>query len=142
MKRNRMVLATGIMALLALLVFTNHGNQANAQVIQLRFAHITEETHPTHIGAKQFAARVEERTKGQVILGPGALYGSIQKMLLWGLIEESEDRPESHLDDQRRRYYRITPAGQQALQAELQRMQGILTAAKNELSRLALQEAR
>ena len=85
---------------------------------------------------------IAERTKGQVILGPGALYGSIQKMLLWGLIEESEDRPESHLDDQRRRYYRITPAGQQALQAELQRMQGILTAAKNELSRLALQEAR
>jgi len=84
---------------------------------------------------------IAERTGGQVILGPGALYGSIQKMLSWGLIEESEDRPESHLDDQRRRYYRITPAGQQVLEAELKRMQAILSAAKNELPRPVFEEA-
>lgn len=85
---------------------------------------------------------IAARTGGQVILGPGALYGSIQKMLSWGLIEESEDRPESHLDDQRRRYYRITPAGQQVLEAELDRMQAILAAAKNKLPRPVLEEAR
>jgi DNA-binding PadR family transcriptional regulator len=85
---------------------------------------------------------IATRTGGQVILGPGALYGSIQKMLSWGLIEESEDRPESHLDDQRRRYYRITPAGQQVLEAELDRMQAILAAAKNKLPRPVLEEAR
>ncbi len=39
---------------------------AEGQVVQLRFAHFTEETHPLHLGAKQFAAKVEERTKGQV----------------------------------------------------------------------------
>jgi len=42
------------------------GTGAQAQVIQMKFAHFAEETHPAHLGAKQFAAKVEERTKGQV----------------------------------------------------------------------------
>jgi DNA-binding PadR family transcriptional regulator len=43
------------------------------------------------------------------ILGSGALYGAINKMLEQGLIAESDERPDPHLDDERRRYYRITP---------------------------------
>ena len=42
------------------------GTGAQAQVIQMKFAHYAEETHPGHLAAKQFAAKVEERTKGQV----------------------------------------------------------------------------
>ena len=48
---------------------------------------------------------IAARTQGKLKLGPGVLYGSINKMLELGLIEESADRPDPHLDDERRRYY-------------------------------------
>ncbi len=50
---------------------------------------------------------VTARTGGKLQLGAGVLYGSINKMLELGLIEEAEDRPDPHLDDERRRYYRL-----------------------------------
>lgn len=65
---------------------------------------------------------IERRTGGKLKLGPGVLYGSINKMLEIGLIEESDDRPDPHLDDERRRYYRITPFGRKVAQAEAVRM--------------------
>ena len=65
---------------------------------------------------------IAKRTNGKVKLGPGVLYGSINKMLELGLIEESDERPDSHLDDERRRYYRITNLGKQAARAEASRM--------------------
>lgn len=65
---------------------------------------------------------ISRRTDGKLNLGPGVLYGSINKMLELGWIEESEDRPDPHLDDERRRYYRITNRGQKAAQAEAARM--------------------
>src|ERR1700730_18076279 len=67
---------------------------------------------------REIAARTEDKLK----LGPGMLYGSINKMLELGLIEESDDRPDPHLDDERRRYYRITNYGRQSAQAEAARM--------------------
>lgn len=65
---------------------------------------------------------ISRRTDGKLNLGPGVLYGTINKMLALGLIEESSDRPDPHLDDERRRYYRITPQGRNAAQAEAHRM--------------------
>jgi len=75
---------------------------------------------------------IAERTGGKLKLGPGVLYGSINKMLELGLIEESDDRPDPHLDDERRRYYRITPYGRRVAQAEAARMRALveLTRAK------------
>jgi DNA-binding PadR family transcriptional regulator len=73
------------------------------------------------------------RTDGKLNLGSGALYGSINKMLEQGLIEESEERPDSHLDDERRRYYRITTLGQRAAQAETVRLRQLLTLAEDSL---------
>lgn len=72
------------------------------------------------------------RTAGKMKLGPGVLYGSINKMLEQGLIEESDERPDAHLDDERRRYYRITPYGRKVAQAEVERMRELvhLAAAK------------
>ena len=61
---------------------------------------------------------VEERTGGKARLGPGTLYGSIKRMLAEGLIEESDERPDPALDDQRRRYYRITDFGRLVAGAE------------------------
>lgn len=65
---------------------------------------------------------ISRRTDGKLKLGPGMLYGSINKMLELGLIEESDDRPDAHLDDARRRYYRITNYGRKVAQAEATRM--------------------
>jgi DNA-binding PadR family transcriptional regulator len=65
---------------------------------------------------------IVRRTGGKLKLGPGVLYGSINKMLEQGLIEESEERPDPHLDDERRRYYRLTTYGRKVAQAEAGRM--------------------
>ena len=66
------------------------------------------------------------RTRGKLKLGPGVLYGSIGKLLEQGLIEESDERPDPHLDDERRRYYRITASGRRAAQAEAARMRELV----------------
>lgn len=65
---------------------------------------------------------ITKRTNGKLKLGPGVLYGSINKLLELGLIEESDERPDPHLDDERRRYYRITPFGRKVARAEAARM--------------------
>jgi DNA-binding PadR family transcriptional regulator len=65
---------------------------------------------------------ISQRTDGKLELGPGMLYGSVNKMLELGLVEESADRPDPHLDDERRRYYRITNYGRKVAQAEAARM--------------------
>ena len=61
---------------------------------------------------------IAKRTNGKLKLGPGVLYGSINKLLELGFIEESGERPDPHLDDERRRYYKITKLGRQAARAE------------------------
>lgn len=73
------------------------------------------------------------RTDGKLSLGSGALYGSISRMLDQGLIEESEERPDRHLDDERRRYYRITPLGRRVAQAEAVRLQQLVRLAEDSL---------
>jgi len=58
---------------------------------------------------------VEDQTSGQIKMGPGTLYGSIKRMLAVGLIEETDERPDPALDDERRRYYRLTTQGRRWL---------------------------
>src|SRR5580698_6011537 len=55
---------------------------------------------------------VEARTDGELKLSAGTLYRSIQRMLEQGLIVETRERPAPEDDDERRRYYRITPFGE------------------------------
>ena len=73
---------------------------------------------------------VEGRTGGEVRLGPGTLYGSIKRMLADGLIEESDERPDPELDDQRRRYYRITEFGRRVAGAEVARLADLVDTAR------------
>ena len=73
---------------------------------------------------------VEQRTGGKVKLGPGTLYRSIKQMLSGGLIEESDERPDPELDDQRRRYYRLTNFGQRVATAELERLDNIVSSGR------------
>jgi DNA-binding PadR family transcriptional regulator len=75
---------------------------------------------------------VEQRTGGDLRLSPGTLYRSIQRMLDQGLIRETRDRPAPELDDERRRYYRITPFGEAAARAEAQRMSALVKMAREQ----------
>lgn len=67
---------------------------------------------------------VATRTNGSMRLSPGTLYGSIRRMLENGLIIEitDEERPDAKNDDERRRYYRLTPFGRRVAKAEAARM--------------------
>jgi len=73
---------------------------------------------------------VAEQTNGQMRLGPGTLYGSIRRMLGEGVIEETEARPDPTLDDERRRYYRLTPFGRRVAEAEAARLQALTRTAQ------------
>ena len=72
---------------------------------------------------------VAARTR-DVRLGAGTLYRSIQRMLEQGLIEELRERPAPELDDERRRYYRITPFGRTVAKAEARRLAQMLKLAR------------
>ena len=73
---------------------------------------------------------VAENTDGQLRLGPGTLYGTIKRMLADGWIEESDERPDPELDDERRRYYRLTDFGQKVARAEATRLARLVSEAK------------
>ena len=73
---------------------------------------------------------VETLTEGAVTMGPGTLYGAIKKMLESGLVEESDERPDPEMDDERRRYYRIAGLGGRVLDAEVARMEHLARAAR------------
>jgi DNA-binding PadR family transcriptional regulator len=70
------------------------------------------------------------RTDKRINLGSGALYGAINKMLEQGLIVESDERPDPHLDDERRRYYRITTLGLRVARAEIARLRALVQLAE------------
>jgi DNA-binding PadR family transcriptional regulator len=65
---------------------------------------------------------VASRTGGAVQLGAGTLYRSIHRMLEQGLVVESSERPDPAIDDERRRYYRLTPLGAAVARAEASRL--------------------
>jgi DNA-binding PadR family transcriptional regulator len=65
---------------------------------------------------------VERISDGAVRMGPGTLYGTIKRLLEMGLIDESGERPDPELDDERRRYYRITGLGERVVRAEVRRL--------------------
>ena len=75
-------------------------------------------------------AEVERITGGDVRLGPGAVYTTIRRLLDDGLIEESDARPDPELDDQRRRYYRLTGLGRAVAGAEVRRLDAIVRSAR------------
>jgi DNA-binding PadR family transcriptional regulator len=78
-------------------------------------------------GIMQEVARI---TNGATRLGPGGVYTTIRRLLDDGLIEESDERPDGELDDQRRRYYRLTSAGRRAVTREAARLESLVDAAR------------
>lgn len=73
---------------------------------------------------------VEERTEGTTRLGPGTLYGAIKRLREGTLIEDSGERPDPALDDERRRYYRLTDFGGRVLAAEVGRLEMLVRVAR------------
>lgn len=73
---------------------------------------------------------VTARTGGELKLSAGTLYRSIQRMLEQGLLAEISARPAPELDDERRRYYRITPFGRAVARAEARRLAQMLKLAR------------
>jgi DNA-binding PadR family transcriptional regulator len=73
---------------------------------------------------------VEDQTSGEVRLSTGTLYAIIKRLLSEGAIKECRNRPPANEDDQRRRYYRLTPAGRELAVAEAERMERLVATAR------------
>lgn len=73
---------------------------------------------------------VAARTGGELKLSAGTLYRSVQRMLEQGLIVEPRNRPAPELDDERRRYYRITAFGKAVAHAETARLAQLVKLAR------------
>jgi DNA-binding PadR family transcriptional regulator len=73
--------------------------------------------------------RVAEATRGEVKLGPGTLYGTLQKLVADGMIRETSEAPDPADHDPRRRYYKLTPKAQRELKSEATRMRSLVHAA-------------
>lgn len=73
---------------------------------------------------------IEVITEGATRLGPGGIYTTIKRLLDDGLIEESDERPDPELDDQRRRYYRLTAIGRAVVATEVIRLETLIRAAR------------
>ena len=73
---------------------------------------------------------VARRTDGAVVLGAGTLYALVKRLLAEGLILETDERPDAALDDERRRYYRLTPFGRSVAIAEVNRLESIVEQAR------------
>ncbi len=71
------------------------------------------------------------RTDGKVRLSAGTLYGIISRLLAEGMIVETRERPAPALDDERRRYYRLTDFGREVAIAEAERMEKTLAMARS-----------
>lgn len=86
------------------------------------------------VGAEQHGygimQEVLERTDGAVRIWPATLYGTLERLIGDGLIEESDERPAPELDDARRRYYKLTRLGRKVLDAECERLQDMLRMAQ------------
>lgn len=77
-----------------------------------------------------YAIMQEIASSSALRIGPGTLYRSIKQLLGSGLIEESGERPAPSLDDERRRYYRLTALGRRVVQAEAVRLARLVSLAQ------------
>jgi DNA-binding PadR family transcriptional regulator len=73
---------------------------------------------------------VDLRTAGEVKLSTGTLYGIIKRLVNDGLIIERRERPSVH-DDERRRYYRLTPKGREVAATEAERLEKVVALARS-----------
>jgi DNA-binding PadR family transcriptional regulator len=92
--------------------------------------HILLAIGPGELHGYAIMTTVEDMTEGATRLAPGTLYTTIKRLLEARLIEELDERPDPTVDDQRRRYYRLTPAGRAVVADEVQRLDRLTAAAR------------
>ena len=85
---------------------------------------------------------IGEMNEGRSGLGPTSLYRSIRTMLEGGLIEELDESPVAGNDDERRRYYRLTGSGINALKEEVSRLESLLNVVRSQKPNLLSGEGR
>ena len=73
---------------------------------------------------------VAAQTDGDIQLEPGTLYRALHRMLKDGCVAESTRRPASDVDDERRKYYRLTPLGRRIATTEAERLWRLVTIAR------------
>jgi len=69
-------------------------------------------------------------TDGAVRLSAGTLYGILRRLVSEGMVAETEERPAPELDDERRRYYRLTEFGRRVARAEAKRLEEMIALAR------------
>jgi len=74
--------------------------------------------------------KIAARTDHALIMGPGTLYGTLKRMLEAGLVAECGERPDQTMNDERRRYYRLTRLGRRAAHDEAMRLEALVRAAR------------
>ena len=85
---------------------------------------------PTNATATASCRRWPSLTDGELQLEPGTLYRALHRMLKDGWVAESARRPAADQDDERRRYYRLTPAGRRVASAEAERLWRLVSVAR------------
>lgn len=84
---------------------------------------------------------VADQSDGAMKLLPGTLYNLLKRMLEDGWIEELDERPDPALDDERRRYYRLSGLGERIAELEAQRLAGMVRAARQQGLLMGQEEA-
>jgi len=75
-------------------------------------------------------SEVRHQSKDAVRLAPGTLYVTLKRLLDAGWIEEVGERADQAIDDQRRRYYRLTPQGMRVVSEEIEQLSTLVDAAR------------
>lgn len=75
--------------------------------------------------------QIKAMTEGVFTLGPGTLYRSIKQMLEYGWITEAGEKVDPGLDDERRKYYKLTDSGRRLAQAEVERLASLIKVAQS-----------
>ena len=83
-----------------------------------------------HLHGYAIIQDIAERTDGALRLGTGTLYTALARLEQLTLVDESDRRAPANQDDQRRRYYRVTPLGRAVLQAEAERLDTLVRQAR------------
>lgn len=109
---------------------TDHGSGGRAPLTPAAF-HILLAISDREKHGYGIMQEVAAMTDGSVTLGPGTLYRSIKALLTEGLIEESSERPDPALDDERRRYYRLTEVGRGVAESEAERLAALVRVARS-----------
>lgn len=105
-----------------------HTKPPTPAVFQILLALVEGERHGYAI-----MQAVAAETENVFTMGPGTLYGALKRMLAAGLVEESGERPDPEMNQERRKYYRISANGRRVAAEEAKRLEALVASARAKL---------